>query len=161
MRETAIFIAPGVTPTFNDENNSRGYETEQRVGKILAAIPYVKEVIQVERDSDEDKDMVDLVVKLVDGFVTPQVFVQVKSSSVGVNAFFDRVGKRMREEGSITTPLSGDEEHRRRMKWIRARKLIVINAGLRNGERVTDEYIADKFFRELVGITEDIKATAV
>lgn len=154
LKETAIFVSTDLPGFVNDENNVRGFETEQRVGRVLASLSYVKEVTQAEIGSVEDKNMIDLMVSMVDGFIIPDVYVQVKSSSLGVHAFFKGVGKRMRMEGPLPSVDSDVAEHERRMRWLRDRRLVVINGEMRETEEQTEEYIAGKFFRELIQIIE-------
>lgn len=153
MSDTAVFVTPDTPYTTPSVENTESYVTEQRVGRVIASIPYVASVRQAERLGESDQDMIDLEVTMVEGFIVPTFYVQVKSSKWGIASFFDEVGKRMREEakenGTPLELLTGDAEYKRKKEWLAKRRLIVINGGIRNGKPATKEYIADKFDREM------------
>jgi hypothetical protein len=152
-RENPDFRASQKVPQFNDEGNRNGYETEQRVGMVLSRLPYVESVRQVEPAGPEDQELVDLVVTMTEGFVIPRTFVQVKSSTVGVRAFYKEVGRRMRRDGTgLDGLVNEDEISHKKKEWMMDRGLIIINGGVNDNEQVTDEYIQDKFFREVQAI---------
>lgn len=140
-------------PDFNDEGNRNGFETEQRVGNLLIALPYVTRVRQAELYGAEDADLTDLVVDMIDGFAVSSVKVQVKSSSAGNEEFYQKVARRMKKEGKLKGKM-GEESHEEKKRWMNARRLVLINGGFKDGERVIDEYVVQKFISQVAGIVD-------
>lgn len=133
-----------------DESNMTGFLNEQRVGMLVSKLPYVKSAFQTVSMSENDAKMIDLVVEMIPSFPIAEVFVQVKSSKWGIASFFDHVGKIMREEsGNPSGVLIGDDEYKRRLAWLKEKRLIVVNAGVRSDQPVGDDYILEKFNREV------------
>ena len=89
LKEEGVFIPAQTHQNLEEEAHLNGYRSEQRVGNIVAHIDSVKEVKQVEPHGTEDRQRIDLVVTMVDGFPIDQVFIQVKSGYGSVAAFFD------------------------------------------------------------------------
>ncbi len=152
VKPTGVFHEAVNHHSLLDEGNAVGYSNELKVGRLLSTVDFVKEVRQVEPGDDQDREMVDLVVSMVDGYPIPEVFVQVKSGIGGVYHFFNRVGRKLDMDFPERDKSNGDTEYERRRMWMRANRLIVINGGIRKSGPVTDDYILSKFMREVEGI---------
>lgn len=136
-----------------NEANVVGNDNEVKAGTLISRVDFVEEVIQMEPWSTEDKQMIDLIVRMREGFPIPFVNVQVKSSKGTVYQTFDRVGELLdiedRARGVARDKSNGNLEHERREDWLKRHRLIVINAGYKGRDKMTDQYIVEKFDREL------------
>ena len=158
LKEEGVFIPAQTHQNLEEEAHLNGYRSEQRVGNIVAHIDSVKEVKQVEPHGTEDRQRIDLVVTMLDGFPIDQVFIQVKSGYGSVAAFFDDIGKELDEEdrkkGMSRDKSDESEEYRRRKDWMRRNRLICINGGMKKRGSATDLYIRSKFMRDLEQIIQ-------
>lgn len=149
LRPSGVFLE-AAPPLGADEGNLNGYRIEQRVGRLICRLPYVEFVRQTELDSHDNGNLTDLVVGMVPGFIVSDVRVQVKSTSDGNHGFYKEVARRMREKGWQGN--AGEESHYQKLEWMRKRRLVLINGGIKDYLPVTDEYIIDKFFQQVKGI---------
>ncbi len=138
--------------SYTSEGNIVGHTNELKVGRLISTVDFVQEVRQVEPEDAMDKGLVDLVVTMVEGYPIPEVFIQVKSGRGSVYDFFNSVGKRVDLDFPERDKSDGNNEYQRRRSWMKANRLIVINAGVKKSGPVTDDYILSKFMREVEGI---------
>ncbi len=155
LKEHGIFNIAQLHHDLTNEGNLSGYNNELKVGKLISLVSFVQEVRQVEPNDDWDRELVDLVVTMVDGYPIPEAYVQVKSSRSSVYDFFNSVGKRLNFDFPERNRSNGDDEYLRRRLWMRTNRFMVINAGEKKSGPVTDEYILNKFMREVEGIISD------
>jgi hypothetical protein len=152
VKESGVFVeAP--KPDNLHESNDPGYQNELKAGRLISQIDFVREVKQVSANDSLDKKMIDLVVTMVDGYPIDQVFVQVKSSNIAVQYFFDSIGIQLdiedMQNGIGRDKSNGDVEYRARRDWMKRNRFIVINAGSKKTGPVTGEYVQGKFLRDL------------
>ncbi len=158
LKEIGVFHMAQGHHDFTSEGSLTGYKNELKVGELISRIDFVREVRQVEPEGSEDKDLIDLVIIMVEGYPIPEVFIQVKSSRRSVHNFFNSVGKRLddfdRKSGENRDKSNDDVEHQRRIAWMKANRLMVINGEVKKGRPVSDDYIIGKFMREVEAIIE-------
>ncbi len=153
LKDYGLFLPANGHHNPLDEGNVIGNNNEVKAGILISNIDYVESVAQMEPGGPEDDEMIDLAVKMVEGHPIPFVNVQIKSSRRSIYDFFNRIGEMLDMEdqkaGVKRDKSDGDLEYQRRREWMKRHRLIVINAGFKGIHQMTEEYIVEKFHREL------------
>src|SRR3989344_3893094 len=135
------------------EGNIRGVTIEQKVAGLIGNLPYVSNVVQTEKWTTEDKDMIDLIVQLDggDGLTVGVVFVQIKASTKGVEHFEERLAVKLKQDKGNGGPAD-------RKLWMLDNRRIILNGDLemsksrKHRRHFTDEEIVSNFQAQLLEI---------
>lgn len=141
------------------EGNIRGVTIEQKVAGLIGELPFVSDVVQTEKWTREDKDMIDLIVILDsgDGLTVGEVFVQIKASTKGVEHFEERLAAMLKQNNVESGPVD-------RKLWMLENHRIILNGDLemsksrKHKRHITDEEIISSFQAQLLEIDSYEKA---
>jgi hypothetical protein len=117
----------------------RGEKVEKKVQSIIASQTEI--VKSVNGNPAPDTEGYDLTVEFIDGFVIDRVFIEVKSSTIGIRSYKKQIRDSLPEG-------QRDMEHVR--KWMTENNIILINGGEKdNKEKTPEEILSDSFNPQL------------